>query len=377
MSEKQKKRIWFLPKPLLISAAASLLLAIIFAVAVSLAGSRLYDQQAAQIWETDGEEAMKYAQLSVFLARDAGLNYDSLLRLQYDIDTQYIEDGIYTKSESETARLWVSAASAEGTVSLSRGENSAMASVAAVIGDYFLFHPLQMMSGQYLNPQEASKDYVMLDWNTAWRIFGGYDVEGMQVEIAGYNCIVAGVFEKEEDDPSDNRIIMSFELYERINGAAELNVLEFILPNPVTGHGLQTVEKNLPTAGENRVVVENSSRFKLGSLFNAITDFDETIAQSKSIALPYFENRARVAVFRGGVFLLLTAVFAILPLTCVMMTLVKIYRRRREFLARIWKKIKRDNEETQDEIQDTDSGVISADDNSDDALLVQGSDDGE
>jgi len=46
MSEKRKKRIWFLPKPLLISAAASLLLAIIFAVAVSLAGSRLYDQQA-------------------------------------------------------------------------------------------------------------------------------------------------------------------------------------------------------------------------------------------------------------------------------------------------------------------------------------------
>jgi len=94
MSEKRKKRIWFLPKPLLIPAAASLLLAIIFAVAVSLAGSRLYDQQAAQIWETDGEEAMKYAQLSVFLARDAGLNYDSLLR---------VCNTILTRSTSRTA----------------------------------------------------------------------------------------------------------------------------------------------------------------------------------------------------------------------------------------------------------------------------------
>ena len=361
-----------MPKPLVITAAASLTCAVLFfALAVTVPG-KLYDQQAAKTWETDGEDAMSYAQLSVFLARDAGLGYDDLAKLQYDIDQQYITDGIFIKSESKTARLWVSAAAAEGTVSLSRDSGgSVTANVSAVIGDYFLFHPLQMMSGQYLNPTEASKDIVLLDWNTAWRIFGGYEVTGMTLEVAGHPCVVGGVFEKEKDDPTENRIIMSFELYERINSAAELNVLEFILPNPVTGHGKQTLEKQITATEENRVMVENSVRFELKSLFEAVTGFDDTIAQSKSIALPYFESRARVAEFRGGVFLLLAVVFAILPATGVFIALVKIYRRRSVMWSVVKEKLTGKTERTQDELQKNNGNDSRTDNDDNNTELVR------
>ena len=374
MREKRKKRKWFLPKPFVITALASLAVALMFLMLAKTVASDLYDQQAARIWETDGEDAMRYTQISVFTARGMGLGYDGLMKLRYDIDQQYVEDGISsTSTEEKPARLWIDAASAESTITVSRDNVIATASVTAIIGDYFLFHPLRMMSGQYINPNEVSKDIVLLDWNAAWRLFGGYDVEGMQVEIFGQPCIVGGVFEKDEGDISENRIIMSYELLERVSGAAELSVLEFILPNPVSGHGIQTLEKHVGVSEENRVMVENSSRFKLQSLFEAVTDFGDTIAQSKSIALPYNENRARVAEFRGGVFLLLAVVFAILPATGAMWALVKIYRRRSAFWQLVKAKIRK-TERTQDDLQEIDGGALSADNDDDDAQRVRGED---
>ena len=374
MRKERKKLKWFLPKPLVITAAASLAVAAVFLLLTLTVADKLYDQQAAQLWETDGDDAMRYAQISVFFARNTGLSYDGLMRLRYDIDQQYIEDGISSPSTSESARLWIDAASAESTVSVTRETANATAAVTAVIGDYFKFHPVQMMSGQYLNPDEASKDVVLLDWNTAWRLFGGYEVVGMQVEVSGQSCIVGGVFKKEQDDIFDNRIIMSFELYELINGSAELNVLEFILPNPVSGHGMQTLEKHVGASEENRVMVENSARFKLKSLFEAVTDFSDTIAQSKSIALPYYENRARVAEFRGGVFLLLAAVFAILPAIGAVMALVKIYRRRSAFWPFVKEKLKRTDERIPDDLQENNSGAARADDDADNTELLRQND---
>ncbi|NLB29605.1 MAG: ABC transporter permease [Clostridiales bacterium] len=323
-------------KPLVIAAAGSLVAAIAFLLLALITARGLYDQRAAELWEAGGDDALSYAQVTVFLARDTGFNYDSLMKLRYDIDEKYIEDGISSPSESEDARLWTDAASAEGSVTAERNGNSINASVTAVTGDYFRFHPNKMMSGQYLNREEASKDVVLLDWNAAWRLFGGYDVAGMQVEVGGRSCIVGGVFEKDAEDGAENRVIVSYELYELMNSSAELGVLEFILPNTITDHGLQTVSELVGVSDENRTIIENTSRFKFKSLFKAATNFGDTIAHSKSIALPYYENRARVAEFRGGVFLLLAAVFAILPLTCVVMALVKIYRRR----SGIWSSVK-------------------------------------
>ena len=376
MRVKRKKIKWFLPKPFVIPAAVSFVAAVVFLLLANNVANGLFDQQAAQLWEADGEDAMRYTQISVFTARGTGLSYDGLMKLRYDIDKQYVEDGIATSAtEEKVTRLWIDAASAESTVSVTRGSVNATVAVTAIIGDYFKFHPLQMMSGQYINPDEASKDIVLLDWNTAWRLFGGYDVTEMQVEIAGYQCIVGGVFEKDEGDISENRIIMSFELYERINSAAELSVLEFILPNPISGHGMQTLEKHVGVSAENRVIVENSARFKLKSLFEAVTDFGDTIAQSKSIALPYNENRARVAEFRGGVFLLLAVVFAILPATGAVWAFVKIYRRRSAFWQFVKVKFGK-IERISDDLQEIDGSVIGADDDVNDDERVQ-RDDGE
>lgn len=355
MGLKQRKSKWFLPKPLVIAAAGSLIAMLVFLLLALNVSSGLYDQQAAKLWETGGEDAMPYAQISVFLARDTRFNYDSLMKMRYAIDQQYISDGISSKSETETARLWIDAASAEGTVSAVQGKNSISASVTAVIGDYFKFHPLKMMSGQYLNPDEASKDIVMLDWNAAWRLFGGYEVTGMTVEISGIPCIVGGVFEKVDGDISEHRIIMSYELYELINSTVEFSALEFIMPNPISQHGFNTVSKHVGISEENCVIIENSTRFSFKSLLEAVTDFGGTISQSKSIALPYSENRARVAEFNGGVFLLLAVVFAILPATGVIMALVKIYRRRSVIWIAVKTKIRKSNERVPDDLQENHS----------------------
>lgn len=357
----KKGKKWFLPKPFAIAAAASLVLAVLFLVLAMNVSRSLFDQQVAERWQSKEEEALSYSQISVFLARDTRFTYDSYQKLRYDIDAKNVDDGITSPSESAEARLWVDAASAEGSVSVSRGNTSVTVSATAVIGDYFLFHPLQMKSGQYINPNEASKDVVLLDWNAAWRLFGAYDVAGMQVEVGGRPCIVGGVFEKDELDTADNRIIMSYELYELINSSVELSALEFVLPNPVTGHAEKVVSDLVGVSEENCVIVENSSRFKLASLFDAVTNFGGTIAQSKSIALPYAENRARVAEFNGGVFLLLAMLFAILPVTGALTVLVKIYRRRGDIWSFVKSKLRK-NERKSNALQEIDSSVSGAGD---------------
>lgn len=371
MGDMQKNKKWFLPKPLVLAAAGSLVVAVVFFILTNTVSAKLYEQQAAKYWQSGRGDAMPYTQVSVFLARSSGFSYDSLMKLRYDIDEKYVEEGITSSSENPDARLWLDAASAEGNVTITRGNGSVTAVATAVIGDYFRFHQPELMSGSYLNPEEASKDIVLLDWDTAWRLFGGYDIAGMQVEIGGYMCVVGGVFEKDKKDETENRIIMSYELYELTAGSPELSVLEFILPNPVSGYGLETVSKLVGVSEENRVVVENSSRFKYKSLFEAVTDFGGTISQSKSIALPYFENRARVAEFNGGVFLLLSVVFAILPVIAAVAAGVKIYRNRSKYWAGIKNKLKRNNERISDELQEIDGSDTVALDNTDDSGIVR------
>jgi hypothetical protein len=349
-----------LPRAFLLVAAVSLALSCAFFAAARGAGRGLYDQRAAEFWTrpvekpaptatitpeetetpaagaadaalTDGglkTSDMGYSQVSAFFGRGAGFNYISMMRLRQGLSDKYVADGI--TSPSPEARLWIDAASGTGTATVTGGKNgTASVSVTGILGDFFFFHPMKLLSGQYINPNEASKDYVMLDWNTAWRVFGGYEASGMRVEVGGIPCIVAGVFEKDEGDEAENRIYASFELLEKLTPMAELTSLDFVLSTPITGYGIQAIE-GLVTAvpASERVVVENSRRFELASLWDTLGNIGEFTAKTNAVALPYWENAARSAQLGGAVFLLLGIVFAALPALTVVMLLVKLYRRR-------------------------------------------------
>jgi hypothetical protein len=353
-----RKRRLPLPRAFLLAAAVSLALGAVFLAAASSAGSGLYDQRAAERWSrpagkpeetpaptdaapvptpagADGtlkNSEMGYSQVSAFFARNSGLGYVDMMRLRQGLADKYTADGITPPEED--ARLWIDAASGAGTATVTGGKSgTASVSVTGILGDFFFFHPAKLLSGQYINTNEASKDYVMLDWNTAWRVFGGYDAAGMRVEVGGIPCVVAGVFEKDEGDEAENRIYASFELLEKLSPGAELTALDFVLSAPITGYGTQAIEglvASVPSA--ERVIVENSARFTRGNLLGTLGDPGAITAKTNAVALPYWENAARAAALRGAVFLLLAMIFAALPLITAVILLAKLYMRRGRFL---------------------------------------------
>lgn len=346
-----------LPRVFLIVAAVSLALSSLFFALSAMSGQGLYDQRAAELWSgaqkpkpeptptpevTEDplsafpEEGLKssemgYSQVSVFFGRGAGLNYIGMMRLRQGLSDKYTADGI--SPPDPDARLWIDAASGTGSATVTNGTGSSAAvSVTGILGDFFFFHPTKLLSGQYINTNEASKDYIMMDWNTAWRVFGGADSSGMRVEVGGIPCIVAGVFEKDEGDAAENRIYVSFELLEKLNPAAELTALDFVLSAPISGYGIQAVESQVSSTSESeRVIVENSVRFTRGNLLKTIGDFGAYIARRDAVALPYWENAARSAAMRGAVLLLISMIFAALPLITVIILLIKLYMVRGRF----------------------------------------------
>ena len=83
-------------------------------------------------------------------------------------------------------------------------------------GNFFDFHPLRLLSGSYLSPDDVMDDRVLLDKETAWLLFGAFDVAGMSFSLDGTPVVVAGVYEHEKDAFSklaygeDMRIYMSY-----------------------------------------------------------------------------------------------------------------------------------------------------------------------
>jgi hypothetical protein len=377
MSGLRKKLKLPLPRAFILVAAVSLALSAAFFALASYAGSGLYDQRAAEYWggaaakakpsptptpeetETPDETAaieataasaaplgslkaseMGYSQVSAFLAKGTRFGYESMMRLRQGLEEKYIADGI--EAEKDGARLWIDAASGTGSAAVTGGKaGSSAVTVTGIMGDFFFFHPAKLVSGQYINTSEASKDYVMLDLNAAWRVFGGYDVAGMTVEVGGIPCVVAGVFEKPSGDEAESSIYASFELLEKISPAAELTALDFVLSTPISGYGIQAVEGLLTAVpAAERVLIENSLRFTRGSMLAMLGDLGTYVERKNAVALPYWENAAREEALRGAVFLLLSLVFAALPLIAVIILLAKLYRRRGLFLPWVIRKAK-------------------------------------
>jgi hypothetical protein len=334
-----KKRKLPLPLACFTVAAVCVVLFVACLIVSRLSPRGLYDQRTSEYFASsaaaDEAAGMNYTQVSAFLARGAGYDYMRFMQFRDSLLKKYETDGMTPSAEG--AHLWLDAASGtvEGITVKSEKRSAANISATAIIGDFFFFHPTKLLSGQAIVPDAASKDVIMLDAQTAWDAFGSYNVIGARAEINGVPCIVGGVFQKDEGDVSAHRIYVSYEILMNILPGAELNTLEFVLPGPVSGYGLQVMYNEADKTGllaqipeENRVIVENSARFNGSTLMKTLTHFDEFVSQTKAIALPYWENAARVATVTAAVYLLLAIVFAVFPCVVILILVVKVYRRR-------------------------------------------------
>lgn len=312
-----KKRILIIAEIVCIIAAL-----ICTGVICALAGT-LESQKAAERWQGDSE--LEFEQISCFLPEDQKITVNDVYAFR-----SVAEDEIHKAALDITAdnRLYVDAWSTMGKVKAETDKGSCECAVIAVGGEYFTMHPFKLKSGNYLTGHDLMQDRIILDKEVAWRLFGGYDLQGCQVWINGEDYVVAGVIEREDDFASEKAytagmgIYMSLEGYSAVAGETGISCYEIVLPEPVDGFAKGVAEDKFPIGrGE---IVDNTERFKAGSLLRLIGQFGERSMQTRGVIYPYWENAARCIEDWCTLLMLAGIVLAVLPAATVIVMAVRL-----------------------------------------------------
>ena len=333
---------------ILIPAAVLLLLAVGCFVTSRVLAGRLDSQRAAERWA--GEGKLPFAQLSCFMGPGDGITPGSVYAFRQTLTNTLAESDLDT---SDPARLFVDAFSARGSAKVSGDHGSADAAVTAVGGDYFLFHPLRLLSGSYIREDDLSDDRVVLDRELAWRLFGGEDLEGMTVTIGADPTpyVVAGVVERERDFATRRArgegmdLYMSFRAYSALtgssaaggqdsnaSGALGVDCYELVMPQPVKGYAEGIVKEQFKlTEGE---ILNNTERYSLSSLWQILRAFGSRSMHLTGVVYPYWENAARCLGDWCTLFFALALVFGALPVLMGLLLGLGSLIRLKDYLAK-------------------------------------------
>lgn len=292
-------------------------------------------QSAADVWRGDSDE--RFAQVSAFLPVDGKLTLDSVRSFRMTLEEQFVQNSM---EAPEGGNLYTDAYSGRTSLSAS-GTSPGNLTVTAigVGGDFFLFHPLPLLSGSYLTAEDYMADRVVLDAQTAFTLFGSSDVAGMEVTIGGKTFPVAGVVDRESDFASNAALAttadassssgssgsqaMIFMSYDALNALSELPIdcYEIVLPDPVSGFAKGLVADNFPIGSG--AVVQNTGRFSLTSLISVIGSFGKRVMTTSGVVYPYWENAARMLESYAALYLVLAALLALMPAVCLVIVLVR------------------------------------------------------
>ena len=144
---KERPRLRTRQLVLLILAVVLLVLALLCALGLHRVRNALITQSAAKAWR--GESEMRFAQLSVFLPNDNLATEDDVRTFRQALDSALVTASL---EAPEGGSLWQDAYCGTNTVSLSGPAGKASGKSSGVGGDWFLFHPLTLLSGHFTVP---------------------------------------------------------------------------------------------------------------------------------------------------------------------------------------------------------------------------------
>lgn len=278
-----------------ISGGISLLLFLILLPVSNHLAKSQDSQTMAERWSKEKD----VAQVSCFFSVNAGITEDRIIEFEHSIDSALTDAAVLQDSENPGARLWADAYSADGRVILSSEKSSLEADAIGIGGDFFLFHPLKLLSGSYFSGNDLMQDLCIIDQDAAWQLFGSNNVAGMTVNIGGIPHIVAGVVERpagrlEEAAGLDSTLVyVSYQTLNELGSCNGINHYEIVMPDPVTGFAVNYVREKLGNSEKETEVLENTSRYSFLSRLKLIPAFGTRSMNGRAIIYPYWENIAR------------------------------------------------------------------------------------
>lgn len=290
----------------------------------------LSDQQTARRWSDQNDTA----QISCFFSQGVEVTEETILRFEAQLKQALQEESITSDSENPNARLWADAYSASGKITLQNGKKTVTAKAIGVSGDFFLFHPLKLLNGAFFSGSDVMQDYVVIDEDMAWQLFGSNDVEGMQVTIEGVPHIVSGVIERESghmNDVAGNDVTCVYLSYSSLKEYGEnygINCYEIVMPNPITGYALKMVKEKMGFEEGEVACIENSNRYSFLSLGKILLTFTSRSMSGKAIIYPYWENVARGWEDILARLLLFRMILLCIPCVMIIVLAVKLWKKR-------------------------------------------------
>ncbi|MDE5951339.1 MAG: ABC transporter permease, partial [Acetatifactor sp.] len=278
-----------------LSAGISAIIFLILTGVIALLAGMQAEQNVSRRWSSEGG----VAQISCFFSPNAGITQDSIESFEHSLDNALKEASIEQDSPNPGARLWADAYSADGVITLSTDKGTVQADALGIGGDFFLFHQLQLLSGSYFSGNDLMQDYVILDRDSAWQLFGSVDVAGMPVNIAGRPHMVIGVVERptgrlyEAAGLDGIRVFVSYETLRAYGQSGGINHFEIVMPNPVKQYALNYVREQLGSQEREVEVLENNTRYSIGKRLRLLLGFGTRSMNGKAIIYPYWENVAR------------------------------------------------------------------------------------
>ncbi|MCM1134838.1 MAG: ABC transporter permease, partial [Clostridium sp.] len=231
-------------------------------------------------------------------------------------------------------RLFIDAYSSLGRITVNSEKGSLEANAVGIGGDFFLFHPLQLVSGGYFSGSDLMKDSIILDEDAAWQLFGSNDIAGKSVTIGDIPHYVSGVVKRQTGRFAENAglgetvIYVSNETLSAYGKSGGINVYEVTAPNPVKGFVYKCVKEKLGVEESNMLVVENSARYSLEALIPVILEFGGRSMQNSAVKFPYWENIARGWEDIKALILLFQFIFLLIPAVIVTVFLVIKWKNR-------------------------------------------------
>lgn len=308
---------------------------VVFLVLSGVSGvlsGRQETQSMAGRWAGDGD--MDVAQISCFFAQSAKFDQNSALTFEHRLDSALVEASITNPSENPGARLWASAYSATGSVTLASNRGSVTVDAIGIGGDFFLFHPLELLTGSFFSGNDVMKDYCVIDEETAWQLFGSNDVAGQMITIGDVPHMITGVIRREsgrlpEAAGLDGSVAyVSYETLSEYGQADEIGCYEIVMPNPVDKYALNYVKENIGVQEKELEALENTSRYELPALLQVILGFGTRSMNGKAIIYPYWENVARGYEDILALLLIFRAVFLLYPVVLIITALFVAWKHR-------------------------------------------------
>ena len=302
---------------------------------------QLSTQQLAERWSKEED----FAQISCFFTEDSGMQEDMVFSLEQGIRTALEEASI--DASNENGRTWLHAYSTEGELTLASDRASMKARAYAVSDDFFLFHPLKLLSGSYMGIDDSENDSVILDENVAWQLFGSYNVAGLTVEIGGTVYVIRGVvrsdsgfFSKASNEETPT-VYVSYNIMENQLGeeALPIDTYELLITNPVDDFGVTTLETVLSIDEGQYEMVENSARYELPARFAVLKNFGTRSMNTKAIVYPYWENRARGYEDVAALLLVIEMLCLLYPLFYVAVKIYDAWKKKDEIKAFLKEKL--------------------------------------